>query len=433
MIANPGDSGTINVNAYLTDVAGNIGSNSVTDSATLDLTDPLVDSFATIDITPVLTGQGDPNETLTIALDTNGDGTPDVIYTITTDVNGDWSLDTETATPDSGSFPVLVDEDVIDITVTDPAGNSGTGAVVVSVDTDGDGLNDNEEVALGTDPSNPDSDGDGINDGQEVNTDNTDPLNDCSSTGGSPLGTTDCDTDGLTTDEEIALGTDPNNPDSDNDGLLDGEEVALGTDPNNPDSDGDGINDGQEVTDATNPLDDCDHIGGNALPDSDCDADGLTTAQEDAIGTDPDNADSDGDTINDGQEINDGTDPLDPCDSIGGVPTLDAGCNPEVVESGIAVSNEIITPDNDGTNDFFRIENIESFPNNTVQIYNRWGVIVYEMSGYDNTTNVFTGTSNGRATVSVDSELPVGVYFYVIKYVNQGNNLNKAGYLYINR
>ena len=243
----------------------------------------------------------------------------------------------------------------------------------------------------------------------------------------------DCDGDGLTNVEEAALETDPNNADSDNDGLSDGEEVSLGTNPSLPDSDGDTISDGQEVTDNTNPLDDCDNTNGDALPESDCDDDGLTTAQEDAIGTDPNKSDSDGDTITDGQEVTDSTDPLNPCDSIGGVPILEAGCNQEVVASGIAVSNEIITPDNDGTNDFFRIENIESFPNNTVQVYNRWGIIVYELSGYDNSNNSFRGISNGRVTISTDAELPVGVYFYVIKYIYEGTNLSKAGYLYINR
>ncbi|ADV48614.1 outer membrane adhesin like protein [Cellulophaga algicola DSM 14237] len=423
--------GPITVTADVTDVALNPATDN--DPIILDNSAPTVDSFNTIDSTPILTGQGNANETLVIELDTDGDNIPDVTYTVTTDASGDWSLDTETATPDSGSFPTLVDQDVINITATDPSGNSGTGAVTVSVDTDNDGINDNEEVAIGTDPSNPDTDGDGINDGQEVNVDTTDPLDDCSSVGGSPLGASDCDNDGLTTDQEVSLGTDPNNPDSDNDGLLDGEEMALGTDPLNPDSDGDGIIDGQEVVDNTNPLDDCDHIGGKALPESDCDADGLTTAQEDAIGSDPNNADTDGDTILDGQEITDSTDPLNPCDSIGGIPTLAAGCDEEVVSSGIAVSNEIITPDNDGVNDFFRIENIESFPSNTVQVYNRWGVVVYEMAGYDNSANVFRGTSNGRVTISTNSELPVGVYFYVIKYVNDGENLSKAGYLYINR
>ncbi|WKX76575.1 gliding motility-associated C-terminal domain-containing protein [Zobellia laminariae] len=433
VIANPGDMGTIIITANLTDIAGNVGPDSATDTAALDLAGPAVDSFATIDITPVLSGQGDASETLLIELDTDGDNIPDVIYTVITDASGDWSLDTETAIPDSGSFPVLVDQDVINITAIDPSGNTGTGAVTVSVDTDDDGINDNEEVAIGTDPNNPDTDGDGINDGQEVNVDNTDPLDDCSSVNGYPLGRSDCDDDGLTTDEEVAIGTDIDNPDSDNDGLLDGEEVTMDTDPNDSDSDDDGILDGQEVLDGTNPLDDCDHVNGTALPNSDCDGDGLTTAQEDAIGTDSYEADTDGDTIPDGQEIEDGTDPLNPCDSLNGVPTLDAGCNPEVVNSGISVSNEIITPDSDGTNDAFIIENIESYPNNTVQIYNRWGVSVYEMSGYDNTTNVFTGTSDARTTISADSKLPVGVYFYVIKYENEGINLSKAGYLYINR
>ncbi|MBU3024300.1 gliding motility-associated C-terminal domain-containing protein [Zobellia galactanivorans] len=433
VVADPGDMGTVVVTAHLTDAAGNVGPDSASDIAVLDLDDPTVDSFATIDITPVLRGKGDANETLLIELDTDGDDVPDVSYTVITDTNGDWSLDTETATPDSGSFPVLVDEDAINITATDLSGNTGTGRVSVSVDSDNDGINDNTETTLGTDPNDPDTDGDGINDGQEVNMDNTDPLDDCSSVNGNPLGGSDCDDDGLTTDEEMALGTDIDNPDSDDDGLLDGEEIHLETDPMDSDSDDDGIFDGQEVLDGTNPLDDCDHDGGTALPNSDCDGDGLTTAQEDAIGTDAYEADTDGDTISDGQEIEDGTDPLNPCDSLNGVPTIDAGCNPEVVNSGISVSNEIITPDNDGTNDSFIIENIESFPNNTVQIYNRWGVSVYEMSGYDNMTNVFTGTSDGRTTISTDSKLPVGVYFYVIKYENKGENLSKAGYLYINR
>ncbi|MGO4921562.1 gliding motility-associated C-terminal domain-containing protein, partial [Maribacter spongiicola] len=423
--------GPITVTANVTDVALNPATDN--DPITLDNTSPIADSFSTIDTTPIITGQADPNETLVVELDIDGDNVPDVTYTVITDINGIWSIDTETATPDSGSLPVLVDEDTINITVTDPSGNTGTGIITISVDTDGDGLNDNEEITLGTNPNNPDTDGDGINDGQEVNVDNTNPLDDCDSVGGSPLGTSDCDEDGLTTDEEIALGTDPNNPDSDNDGLTDGEEVTLGTDPTNQDTDGDTILDGQEVLDNTNPLDDCDHVNGIALPISDCDEDGLTTAQEDTIGTDPNNSDTDGDTIPDGQEIEDGTDPLDPCDSIGGVPSKEAGCNQEVVDSGIAVANEVITPDGDGTNDFFRIENIESFPNNTVQIYNRWGIVVYEMSGYDNNTNVFVGSSDGRATISQDSELPVGVYFYVIKYDNDGNSLNKSGYLYINR
>ena len=66
----------------------------------------------------------------------------------------------------------------------------------------------------------------------------------------------DTDEDGLTDEEEHDLGTDPGNPDSDADGLTDGDEVHVyETDPNNHDSDWDGLGDGEEVHDyGTEPL-----------------------------------------------------------------------------------------------------------------------------------------------------------------------------------
>ncbi|MBU6160778.1 MAG: DUF4215 domain-containing protein, partial [Myxococcales bacterium] len=68
----------------------------------------------------------------------------------------------------------------------------------------------------------------------------------------------DDDNDGLTDEEEADLGTDPTNADTDGDGLSDGDEVNTHeTDPTNPDTDGDGLSDGDEVntheTDPTNP------------------------------------------------------------------------------------------------------------------------------------------------------------------------------------
>ncbi|NYJ03616.1 serine/threonine-protein kinase [Nocardioides thalensis] len=67
----------------------------------------------------------------------------------------------------------------------------------------------------------------------------------------------DTDEDGLTDDEEGELGTDPSNPDSDGDGLTDGDEVnaEAPTDPMNPDTDGDGATDGDEVEAGTDPKD----------------------------------------------------------------------------------------------------------------------------------------------------------------------------------
>jgi hypothetical protein len=110
-------------------------------------------------------------------------------------------------------------------------------------DSDGDGLTDVEEAALGTDPNNPDTDEDGISDYDEVYVWGSDPLN------------LDSDGDGLYDGGELIYGTSILNPDTDGDGLSDGDEVYIyGTDPTNPDTDGDGFSDGWEIENGTDPL-----------------------------------------------------------------------------------------------------------------------------------------------------------------------------------
>jgi gliding motility-associated-like protein len=93
-----------------------------------------------------------------------------------------------------------------------------------------------------------------------------------------------------------------------------------------------------------------------------------------------------------------------------------------------------LTPDNDTNNDYFILQGIEKYPTNTVEIYNRWGVLVYDAQGYDNNTKVFRGVSEGRVTIKQLDELPEGTYFYVLKYTkSSGVVKEKAGYLYISR
>lgn len=71
----------------------------------------------------------------------------------------------------------------------------------------------------------------------------------------SPVSAFDPDDDGLTNNQELQINTDPNNPDTDSDGLKDGEEVNLyKTDPTKPDTDNDSYTDGQEVKSGYNPL-----------------------------------------------------------------------------------------------------------------------------------------------------------------------------------
>jgi trimeric autotransporter adhesin len=78
------------------------------------------------------------------------------------------------------------------------------------------------------------------------------------------------------------------------------------------------------------------------------------------------------------------------------------------------------------------IRGMDCYPNNSVQIFDRWGVKVFDVDGYDNNTKAFRGVSDGRATVSQSKSLPSGTYFYVIKYVDKdGKGYNKAGYLHL--
>ena len=105
----------------------------------------------------------------------------------------------------------------------------------------------------------------------------------------------------------------------------------------------------------------------------------------------------------------------------------------------IDVLNKIVpyngmSVDGDGKNDYFHIGGIERYPNNVVRIYNRWGVKVFEVEGYDNVTRVFRGISNGRVTIEQAEKLPQGTYYYVIEYYDSNNNKESlVGWLYLKK
>ncbi|MGS4344878.1 gliding motility-associated C-terminal domain-containing protein [Myroides odoratus] len=106
---------------------------------------------------------------------------------------------------------------------------------------------------------------------------------------------------------------------------------------------------------------------------------------------------------------------------------------------GDVVIYNLVTPDGDGKNDYFIIDNINKYPNNTVEIYNRWGVKVYETRGYDPTgdgsSNVFKGYSEGRVTIDKNKKLPSGTYYYVVTYEFKDQNgsrmIKKAANLHL--
>jgi hypothetical protein len=191
------------------------------------------------------------------------------------------------------------------------------------VDSDGDGLTDEIETALGTDPLLPDSDADGVSDSDETDFYGTDALD------------TDTDDDGLDDAEELlTYGTNPLLDDTDDDGVSDGEEAAAGSDPldvvsvpatptpiptSTPEPPLDPTSEPTLVATPELPAtplatpDEAEESEAELRsPPDDLDGDGLSTADEVGIhGTNVTVADSDGDGISDGEEVAAGTDPLD--------------------------------------------------------------------------------------------------------------------------
>ena len=103
------------------------------------------------------------------------------------------------------------------------------------------------------------------------------------------------------------------------------------------------------------------------------------------------------------------------------------------VENNLIVYNGVSVDGND-RNRHFHIAGIENYPKNVVRIFNRWGVQVFEVEGYDNVRNVFTGISQARVTIEAGDKLPQGTYYYTIEYVDENNQKQKqAGWLYLKR
>ncbi|EHO09904.1 gliding motility-associated C-terminal domain-containing protein [Myroides odoratimimus] len=108
------------------------------------------------------------------------------------------------------------------------------------------------------------------------------------------------------------------------------------------------------------------------------------------------------------------------------------------LEGGVVIYN-LVTPNGDGKNDYFIIDNIHKYPNNTVEIYNRWGVRVFKIRGYDpnadGSSNVFNGYSNGDINIEKNKKLPSGTYYYVVSYEYTDSNgtrlIKKAANLHL--
>jgi trimeric autotransporter adhesin len=76
-------------------------------------------------------------------------------------------------------------------------------------------------------------------------------------------------------------------------------------------------------------------------------------------------------------------------------------------------SSAVLTPNGDGFNEVFFINCVEEIPDNTLEVYNRWGQLVFRTLNYDNS---WRGT-NVRGEI-----LPEGAYYYVLQYVDMDLN-----------
>ena len=86
--------------------------------------------------------------------------------------------------------------------------------------------------------------------------------------------------------------------------------------------------------------------------------------------------------------------------------------------------SQAITPNGDGINDVWFIENIERYPKTSIRVYNRWGTqVFYQASHYKND---WGGTFEDN-----NKPLPPAPYYYRIDLDNNGK-MEHEGWLYIN-
>ncbi|QXP75429.1 DUF5011 domain-containing protein [Tenacibaculum sp. AHE15PA] len=416
--------GTYTVTYNVTDTAGNAATQVTRTVTVQDCKDTDGDGIAdAIDLDDDNDGIPDSAEGNG---DTDGDGIPD---SLDLDSDNDGILDVD----EGGNGDLDTNNDG----VIDP--NDGASGA----DTNGDGQAD---ASVDAGNEEPDTDGDGVPDYQDLDSDN-DGITDVIENGNGGL---DTNNDG------VIDANDAGGSDVDGDGIsdsLDGDTSGFGVGAGNAsdvvDSDGDGVSDYQDLDSDDDGINDVveggneDTDGNGQVDGPDTDGDGILdvadqddanfgdTGNDDVNDSDPTDPNSGGDgaatdsgTDTDGDGIPNSEDGLD------GFGDDDEGIVLGVDDTCIVLYNEF-TPNGDGVNDYLVIDCIENFPNNSLEIFNRWGNKVYKVKGYNNTDKVFRGVSNGRANFAVKEKLPVGTYFYILD-LGSGFKIKK-GWIYINK
>lgn len=426
----------------------------------------------TVEVLPILDTNDDVvaiNENQIITIDNwhlNDNDLPVVgTFSITQPINGSAIVD-DNGTPNNPTDDVptyfpnsgYIGNDSFEYTVCDGIGNCSTSLVSIIIspagadlDSDDDGIVDSfEDLNLDADnnpATNPtDSDGDGFPDYLDIDSDNDGiPDNVEAQTTANYIRPSGVDANGNGIDDAYE--------DNGNIGLFpidtDGDSLPDYLDE---DSDNDNVPDNIEAHDH-----DHDGVADVSFIGSDKDDDGLDDGYEGAIAVDVDvndemdspydvlpNTDSDGESdYRDTDDDDDGIETIDEDLDMDGDYANDDSDNdgiPNYLDSDLGETAEqievfnVITPNGDGVHDILRIDGLENYPNNTIRIYNRWGVSVFTTRAYDTEGNFFDGTSQGRVTVDQNNKLPVGTYFYILDYEEPTGEMKQlSGYIYINR
>lgn len=99
--------------------------------------------------------------------------------------------------------------------------------------------------------------------------------------------------------------------------------------------------------------------------------------------------------------------------------STDSDTSTVVIEACDITVPNIMTPNGDGYNEFWIITNLEKHPNTAVQVYNRWGQLMYENSAYQNNWD--------------GGDVSDGVYFYVVTLTDGSTPANHHGTVQIAR
>jgi gliding motility-associated-like protein len=346
--------------------------------------------------------------TLVLNIDNSFTYTPERGFEGTTNFEYQLCKDSDSALCSDASVEINVysDTDCDEITDIDDIDDDNDGIVDFdegngTIDTDDDKIPDSFDI---------DSDNDGISDNVEWQSEtkyiepsgkdlNRNGLDDAYEAESSDVVFVIIDTDSDKIPDYI-------DPDSDNDNIPDSNEghdanfdAIADLIPTGFDSDNDGLDDIYDIIDGWNNP-------------------------ENSVGSNAYLQDYDNDGIRDWRDTDDDND---------GNPTTGPENKFSATSENVFVPN-VFSPNGDGIQDYFRIQNIEKYPEAKIEIYNRWGKLVYELENYGNTdiwgeTDAWwNGYSNNNLQFGTEI-LPSATYFYIL-YLNNGSD-PQNGFVYL--